>query len=386
MGHHPFTRAAHIFFAVACTVPVSKVVYAQDQKAEPAAPASPAVDPLSQIIERLDSADVQSRTDATDRLRSDRAITLKMIESHLRSDTLSPEQRQRLCAVAFRKFREGPHAAMGLRNDQTLTTRGVTIAFLQPGFPASQTLKLNDRIVVAAGTTIDTWDKLRAVIISRDAGDEIPITVVREGATLNLVVKLGEYSRLNQSGGIEASILDLAWDLRSAAFRPPQDPPPAIASALAPVDWLRPESTPDDVPPPDYSGGDSSRTGIVAGGEPRGGVPVRSSASTLTRNFNNRLAPGQGPFIIPRQPGADAAQVQLQLQLQLQQFQRFQQSREALAAQLEANNRRLADPSTPQSAHAALRSENSNLIDGIRILDIQLQTIQAELKRLQQQR
>jgi hypothetical protein len=261
--------------------------------------------------------------------------------------------------------------------------RGVTVAFLQPGFPSGQVLRLNDRIVAAGGLPIDTWEKLRAVIVSRDPGDEIPISVVRDGATLNLTVKLSEYGRLNQSGTIEPAILELAWDLRSGGFKPPREPQPAIVSTLGPADWLRPEINLDEIPAADYSGGDSARTGLVAGGEPRGGKPPRINAATLTRNFNNRGAPG-GPFVIPRQPAVDA--VQLQLQLQIQQFERFQQQRESFAAELDANNRKLADASLPEAERAKLRSQNTNLVNGIRILEMQMQTIQATIKQLQQQR
>ena len=343
-------------------------------------------DDLPTLIRNLDSAQVDVRTKATDQILGSRDISTRQIEEALRGPNLSPEQRQRLMAIAAMRFRTSPRAAMGLRNEPNAPGMGVTVGHLVQGFPSAQVLRLNDRITAAAGMVIDNsdrmeawdrrWDLLRAIIVSRDPGDEIPLTIVRDGTVQNVTVKLGEYSRLNQQGAIEPGILEAAWAIRCRSLQPPAaSVQPPLESGLVPADWQR-AGAPDDAADL-ILGGDPTRTPLVAGGEPRSGLAPRPMPTQLTRRSNTRLAPGQRPFN-PNLPG-DAAQVQARLRQQ--QLDSLWQVREGLAAQLAASNERLRDPATPESARTTLRAEVKELVEAIRIRDLQIQTLQAEMRR-----
>ncbi len=251
---------------------------------------------------------------------------------------------------------------MGIRNDGNLGSHGVSLAFLQPGFPASQVLKIGDRVIAAAGVTIDTWETMRAVIISRDPGDEIPITVVREGATLNLTVGLGDFTRLREPINLDALILNEAWRMRSRGL---DDPEPVkagiIASGLPASAWSTQYGLLADEAA--ELGLTTSRNGpdpgiaLVPGGEPRGGLqgavqpPIMQRGAFNARGGANRL-PGQ-PLVAPQD--AAALVQQQQLLAQQQKFWVLKSLETDRQAQLDALNQQMADPAMDPQARQAVK-------------------------------
>jgi hypothetical protein len=271
---------------------------------------------LPEFVKELDAPEAQARLDATESLFQAGTITLKDMEKALREGKLSPEQRQRLLSVAARRFRTEPRAAMGIQNDGNLGSHGVSLALVQNEFPASKVLRVGDRVIAAAGTTIDTWETMRAVIVSRDPGDEIPVTVVREGATLNLTVTLGDFTRLRQPN-IDLGILGDAWRLRSKGLSDPEaDRSPPIASDLPATAWVNQFGLlPDEAAELGMAGArpDDGAVALVAGGEPRGGVQGVIQPPQAQRGFNIRQFPGQPR---PANPGnVDPVVLGLQQQL-----------------------------------------------------------------------
>jgi len=342
-------------------------------------PGPAAAPSLTDLVRNLDAPEAQTRLDAAESIFQSAAITLKQVEGVLRKDPLSPEQRQRLLGIAARRFNTEPRAAMGIQNDGNLGSHGVSIAFLQPGFPAAQVLKLGDRIIAAAGVTIDTWETMRAVIISRDPGDEIPITVVREGATLNLTVGLGDFTRLRQPSALDPSILAEAWRLRSRDLQDLELAKAApIESGLPAAAWASQFTLlPDEAS--DFGAtrpGDEGAIALVAGGEPRGGVQGPIQPPIVQRNFNQRGLPGQNRFIpAPGPQGAPQDAAMFALQQQMLALRSLLQDRQA---QLDALNRQLADPTLPPGDRRLMRSQ-------IDALSAQIQVISENIRRLDQQ-
>ena len=334
---------------------------------------------LPDLVKNLDAPDAQVRIEATEALFQSPAISLKQMEARLREGQLSPEQRQRLLGVAARRFRSEPRAAMGIQYDGNLGSHRVTLAFLQPGFNAAQVLRVGDRVIAAAGETIDNGDTMRAVIVSRAPADEIPVTVVREGATLNLSVTLGDFGHLRQPSPLDPMVLAEAWRMRSRGLDPPElAGVPPIESGLSPNDWasrytLLPDEAADMglVRP-----GNEAAIGLVAGGEARGGLEGPVQAPAAQRNFNlrglpeqRRFNPGPQPLVIPQDAAALAQQQELLALRSLLQDRR---------AQLDFINRKLSDPTVPAADRRLMRSQAEGL-------SAQIQVLNEKIRRLDEQ-
>src|SRR5690606_9500135 len=156
---------------------------------------------------------------ATQRLMSETRIPLRQIEDVLKRPDLNLVQRERLLAVAFRRFLQQPRAAMGIGPDIVFGTHGVTLCDDRPNFPEAAHMKVGDRIIAVDGVTIDSWERIRAVILSHDPEDKIPVVLVREGVTRTVEVTLGRFEDLRQPGSrapgpTDPALMD-AWELRS---------------------------------------------------------------------------------------------------------------------------------------------------------------------------
>jgi hypothetical protein len=361
---------------IACALAVglaASAVHAQLDRGEAPTQPRPAPSPtpgeqpdLAQLVTDLGSASVQTRIDAHTRLLEARSITLSQIEQFIRAKPLSAEQRLRLLNMAYQRFLTEPRAAMGIQADSN-SERGVVLTLVVPEFPAAQVLKVRDRFVTAAGTTIDTWDALRAVIISRDPDDEIPVTVVRDGATLNLRVKLGSFNRLN-NGRMENSIRDAAWELRSKDLRDPAlSETKPIESGLTAGAWFNPGVIHNDAADIQLvEAGPSARTGVVAGGESRGGVPRVADGMT----GGARVMPRDGRGRPMRAGPQDAAQAEVWQQLQIVQTRRAQS-----VAMLEIANRTVAEPTIDELTRQAMRARITQLEAEIRAQDLEVQKL-----------
>jgi S1-C subfamily serine protease len=70
---------------------------------------------------------------------------------------------------------------------------GLTLGEVNPGGPAAKAgLKKGDRIVMAAGKEMKTYDDLSSVIAARKPGDDLEVKVVRDGKEHTIAVRLGE--------------------------------------------------------------------------------------------------------------------------------------------------------------------------------------------------
>jgi hypothetical protein len=242
---------------------------------------------LSELIESLAAPDLLTRRAATDTLRTREDISLKQIEQTLRTARLTPEQHRRLLSAAWHRFRSTPRPAMGVRTDAQPNLRGANIASITRGFPAESVLRPGDRIEALDGFRLDDFNTLRHIILARDPGDELPATVIRDGAVLNLRVKLGRYEDLNQ----QLSDGDLMAAFRQFRARDYFDyrAEPPIDSGVEPDQWSfhHANDVDEEWSRPIYATGEIDPLNATAGGEPRGGRAVIVNAP---RPGNARMA------------------------------------------------------------------------------------------------
>ncbi|MEX2218719.1 MAG: S1C family serine protease [Phycisphaerales bacterium] len=244
-----------------------------------AAAALPTVPPVESLVADLGSPNIGKRLIAFELARSGR-YPLRQLEEALRRDDLTLEQRRRLVSAARARFESEPRAAMGIQFDMAAPdTRGALIGEARPGFHARDVLRARDRIVKADRIVIDRRDTLRKIIVSHDPGDEVPLVLEREGATLETVVRLGDFQRLSQP--MDLDMLRKAWDHRSQTYAAPAGAGAApIESGLTGAAWAPAEESEEDAELigqfPAQRGRmldpASERTGVVAGGEARHGL------------------------------------------------------------------------------------------------------------------
>lgn len=267
----------------------ASVASAQEPVGDPpaAAPAAtPAsADELDALVKQAGAPDVASRIAASERLLSG-PFRLKDIEEALRRGDLSPEQRLRLITVARRRFDNEPRGAMGIEfNMDAPDVRGALIRNAKREFPAGEVLRPHDRIIQADGVVIERRDALRRIIVAHDPGDEVPLVVERDGATIAVTVKLGEFGLLGQPR--DKTVQDQAWERRSRDYHGAQvtDDRP-VECGIQGAAWAQGPELDDDselmgVLPSQrirVLPGGEERTGVVAGGEARLGLAKPEAA------------------------------------------------------------------------------------------------------------
>lgn len=210
-------------------------------------PAQPVAQPnpvLQQIVSDLGSDDVILRMDAQRRLSESTTLRLRDVESVLKDgQPLSTEQRLRLINVAYKRFCSEPRAALGVQSGmQDGTQRGVLLSMVMREFPASETLRPGDRILTVDGQSVTDITLMRPVVIAHDPGDEVPVTLIRDGANITVKVKLGRYNDLSRDprGGVQAMTPDMvepAWEFRFATYPKPKSEAQPIETGLSAAEW-----------------------------------------------------------------------------------------------------------------------------------------------------
>ena len=128
----------------------------------------------------LDSRDWARRQAASARL-ADPSVTAEEIFAVLVRGALTPEQVERLLALAQAKVLALPRGALGLRMQPSgdLAHPGVEVILLIPKMPAEKVLKLGDRIERIDGKPIATSTDLVEIIQSKLPGESVRLSVAR---------------------------------------------------------------------------------------------------------------------------------------------------------------------------------------------------------------
>lgn len=181
--------------------------------AEDAPPSDAQSTSLADMVARLDSDDLAERERATQRLINNKTYAFTQVETLLRTDTLSAEQRQRLMRVAKAKFAGTSRAAMGVQFDNFMPPTRVVVGKTFEPFASSTMLEEGDMIVEAAGLKtvgLGAWNKLRAVILAHEPGDVLSLTVRRGSEKIKMDLPLGNFGDL-QNGRIDPVDIERAW-------------------------------------------------------------------------------------------------------------------------------------------------------------------------------
>lgn len=214
---------------------------------------------LERLVAALDADDPAARENATRALAEDQRVTLRRLEPYLSDAALSREQRRRLLSSAFDRFAREPRAAMGVSFEPLAREAGLRLATVVPNFPCATLLKPGDRVLAFDGVALRDQQHAVATIIAHDPGDEIEVSLQRQGESLTIAVPLGRRDRLDTPVPASGQMLVEAWTIRSRDFAADVEAP-VIDSGLAPGEWT-------DFPAPDARDG----APVIAGGEPRGG-------------------------------------------------------------------------------------------------------------------
>jgi len=162
------------------------------------------------LLAELDAPDLKTREGAAQRLGALVQVGTGSIERALGKAALSAEQRQRLIGVGYEIFKSTPRGAMGVQFEFP-TAAGVTVRPVQAGFDSVRVLKEGDAIRAIDGRRVEDQDEIRIAIISREPGESLPLTIVRDGVPIETSVKLGSYADLRNSQGLDDSVLSAAW-------------------------------------------------------------------------------------------------------------------------------------------------------------------------------
>ena len=98
-----------------------------------------------------------------------------------------------LCTVYTVQAAARPYLGVRLEAPAPEGEPGLILGHVNPGGPADKAgLKKGDRIIMAGGKTMQTYEDLGSVLASHKPGDDLDLKVLRDGKEETAVVKLGE--------------------------------------------------------------------------------------------------------------------------------------------------------------------------------------------------
>ncbi len=324
--------------------------------------AEPPASTLESLVADLARPDPLTRTSASEQLESDPSVTLKEIETVLARPGLSAEQTRRLMAAAEARFLREPRAAVGVTFNQFEQDRNGSVVLdnVEATFPAAAVLQAGDRIEAIDGVRLSAVNPMRPHILSRDPGDTIPMTIVRQGVTMNVVVTLGRWADLRDrrrgGQGFVRSMdpreedFEAAWRVRLRRIQQPA--PLEVIDAVVPP-APKPEANDEPALEQGRVEGDDglldargveamlAQRELVAAGEPHGGKG--REAPELVAAGNERA------FNVVRQ-GTDRDRL-------IRALQRNMEQREIAVRQLEILNRAIRE--TPPGPELIRLQENA---------------------------
>lgn len=235
---------------------------------------------IGTLIDRLGDSSYTVRQIASLTLDGFGPLTIGAIERLMRSSGITPEQRYRLAGIGWSRFRTAPRAGMGISFGAGVQ-RGVRIERTIRGFHAAEVLAPGDIVLLADGRDVNERLDLQSAILSHSPDETMELRVLRGSREMDVVVRLGSYGDLNNGAiRLPETILRAAWAFRRRVIMDP-------FSIRRPIDCrteARTISREISLGPPtprqlaqlsesavlERWTGDGS--GLVAGGEPRGGV------------------------------------------------------------------------------------------------------------------
>lgn len=182
-----------------------------------------ASEPFYQLLERLDSTDVNEREKSEQRLADDAEASLDTLLIAAADKGLSPEQQLRVTRLAFQRFASTPRAALGISFQPAFVggaESGAVIAGTIPGFDSQRALKPGDTIYALDDVRIQSMEDGKRVIQARDPGDQVALRIFRDGQPLIVHLSLGSMTDLERNSpmgrpqGAEPAVVRDAFRLR----------------------------------------------------------------------------------------------------------------------------------------------------------------------------
>jgi len=168
------------------------------------------------LVDQLDSQSWLERDLATlDLANSLEEISLSDLEFYLGDMTLSHEQRTRLVLACQQRFQTHPKGGLGV-SFGVIRVGAIEVVPIRnnPNFPASEMLNPGDVIARVGDEILMNSFDLRAQILSREPGEMLPVTVIRNGKPIKMELPLGSYGELTGAARLEPGIAR-----RALAFR-----------------------------------------------------------------------------------------------------------------------------------------------------------------------
>ncbi|MDP9419330.1 MAG: PDZ domain-containing protein [Actinomycetota bacterium] len=139
-----------------------------------------------------------------------------LTEGEVLPEGVDPEALEEAQRAMFRESSEVA-AAVGLRRageQVEVSGQGARIIQLSAGSPASEVLQVGDVIVAVDGRPIEVASDLVGALGARAEGEEVALTIRRDGAPSEVPVALGTVEGLDRPGlGVAVSTVDLALSL-----------------------------------------------------------------------------------------------------------------------------------------------------------------------------
>ncbi len=315
---------------------------------------------LRRLVQQLDAEDPAARETATEVLATDPGLTLRRLEVFLSDASLSREQRRRLVGAAYQRFRQNPRAALGVSFEPLVRESGVRINLVVPNFPSAGVLRSGDRILSFDGIPVRDQQHAVSIIVSRDPGEEMTISLIRDGEALTLAVPLGRRDLLDNPVPVAGPMLADAWAVRSKDYAS-EGEPVVIDPGVGPDAWLDSATPPLHMP-----------VSVVAGGEARGGAePGLGRDHGRAALDATLIRPQEGLRAFPpRVPGHENLMIQRRL---------LRDQIEILQAEINTQRELLRRPSIPADAKREMQLQIQVRQEQVRNLELLLRRVETDM-------
>lgn len=153
-------------------------------------------------------------------------ISLDDLEFFLADMTLTPEQRARLMQACITRFQAQPKGGLGVAFG-AIRVGAIEVQPIQndPRFPASAMLNMGDAITMVDGVMLNDSTELRVQILSREPGEALPVTVLRNNILIKMDLPLGSFSELSGAARLDPVVvrrtLELRWERKGIIIKEP---------------------------------------------------------------------------------------------------------------------------------------------------------------------
>lgn len=219
-----------------------------------------------ELVDQLGSDSWLERDLATlDLANFNSEISLTELELFFSDITLSLEQRTRLKLVCIYRFTDYPKGGLGVSFGK-IEPGSIEVKPISnnPNFPASAMLNPGDAIARVDGVMMTNSLDLRLQILSREPGEVLPVTVIRNNQLIEMELPLGSFSDLASGSRLDSFQSQLALEIRWERKGIVVDQTETIGSTITIDQWAR-VAFPDGTRPDARATSRRIVTAVVAG-------------------------------------------------------------------------------------------------------------------------